>query len=90
VFVEAGREASPLLQTGVVALDHVAVPVIDGIDSDGSAAAWSSTLAVPFLVIGLGDEGLDTAGAEVTTDRAGRVRLVAAERVRSSPRATKV
>src|SRR5690606_16733301 len=46
----------------------------------------SAALAVSLLVVGVGDHGLDTAVAKVSADRAGRIRLIAADRVRSGPR----
>src|SRR5699024_11119220 len=64
----------------------VAVAAVGGVESDGPAASGSAALAVSLLVVGFGDHGLDTAVAKVSADRAGRVRLIAADRVRSGPR----
>jgi hypothetical protein len=43
-------------------------------------------VSVPFLVLGLGDDSLDAACAEVPADGARRIRLVTAHRVGPSPR----
>src|SRR5690606_34861985 len=86
VLAVSGGDASPLLDAAVLAFDHVAVAVVGGVESDGPAASGSAALAVSLLVVGFGDHGLDTAVAKVSADRAGRVRLIAADRVRSGPR----
>lgn len=90
VFVVASREAAPLLGVAEAAFDDVAVLVVVGIEPDGPAAAWAATFPVALLVAGGfgGDHGLDAATAQVRADRAGRVCLVAADRVRPSTRPT--
>ena len=86
VFVVTGREPSPLLQMAEAALDNVPVSVVGGIESDGTPTAWTPPAAVAFLIIGLGDHGLDAPVAEMATNRSRRVGLIASHRVRSGPR----
>lgn len=86
VFVVAGGEASPLLGVAEPAFDYVAVLVIGGVEDDRPAASRAATFAVPLLVSGFRDDGLDAALAQLRPGRAGRVRFVSADRIRSRPR----
>ncbi len=83
MLVVSGCDASPLLDVTILALDHVAVAVVVGVECDRPATSRSAALAVSFLVVGFRDHSLDAAGAQMAADRAGRVGLVAADRVRS-------
>ncbi|UPU42942.1 hypothetical protein M0639_28595 [Rhodococcus qingshengii JCM 15477] len=68
------------------AFDYVAVLVIGGVEDDRPAASRAATFAVPLLVSGFRDDGLDAALAQLRPGRAGRVRFVSADRIRSRPR----
>jgi len=65
------------------AFDDVAALVVLRVVAHGATAAGAASFAVPSLIGGFGDHGDDAALAQVSADRAGRVRLVAAEPVRS-------
>lgn len=63
------------------AFDDVATLVVLDVVADRSSAARTTTLAMALLVGRLGDDGDDAAVAQVLTDRARRVCLVAADPV---------
>lgn len=83
VHVVAGCEAAPLLGVAEPALDDVPVLVVVGVERDRPTAAGTATFAMPLLIFGLGNDGLDAPLAQVLPDRAGRVRLGPADHVRT-------
>lgn len=85
-FVVSGGEAAPLFEVVEGVLDDVAVAVVDGVELGWSPAGAAAFLAVPDLVGGLRDRGLDAAGGQHFPDRAGGVRLVSAEPFRGRSR----
>ena len=75
-----------MLDVAVAALDHVPVLVVGRVKRDGATAARTTPLAVSLLIVWLGNHSLDAPLSQVGADRAGRVRLVSADRVRPGPR----
>lgn len=69
--VRAQSQSAPLLQAVDAPLDGVALFVCLGVEGGRSAAAAASPQTVADLVGGLGNDGTDTASAEVVPDRPG-------------------
>lgn len=54
-----GRRAPPLLEVGVMALDHVPALIDDPVEVGRSAVGRAAACAVALLVSQLGDDGLN-------------------------------
>lgn len=81
VFVVASREPATLFEVAEAALDDVPVAVVDRVESDRAVTGQAALSAVPFPVVGLGDEDFDSAVAEVATDCLERVGFVGPRRI---------
>lgn len=85
-LVRSHGQAAPLLEPGDASLDRVALLVRLRVEGRRSAAGTASPQTVADLVGRLGDDSVDAALAEVTADRAGRVRAVREDGIRPGPR----
>ncbi len=82
-FVEAGRDAAPLLEVAEPAFDHVAASVVGRVERRWPATTCAASATVPGLVVGFGDDCADPAASQQFPVGAGRVGLVAADPVRA-------
>lgn len=67
-------------------LDDVATLVGFFVEPDRAPTLVAASFAVPFLVIGVGDDRLDSAVAQQLPDRSGRICLIAQRRYRCRSR----
>lgn len=77
--------AAPLLEPVDASLDRAALLVRRRVERRWAAAGAASPRAVVDLVGRLGNDSADAALAEMTPDRAGRVRAVREDSIRSGP-----
>ncbi|CAL9660755.1 hypothetical protein SUDANB126_06994 [Streptomyces sp. enrichment culture] len=84
-FVASQGQAAPLLEPVDASLDRVAPLVRLGVESRWPPAGTASPQAVADLVGGLRGDCADPAPAEMASDRAGRIRVVRQDGVRSGP-----
>lgn len=82
-FVITSGQSSPLLQTGVSTLDHVAALVLDGVELRWPAALGPTPEPMSLLIRWFGNDCLDPPPPQERTVRFRRVRLVAKDRVRA-------
>ncbi|OFT93806.1 hypothetical protein HMPREF3092_04565 [Brevibacterium sp. HMSC24B04] len=70
VLVIAGSQPAPLLDVVVATLDHVAVLVVEDIETNRTATARAPTFPMLFLIVGLRNDRFDRARPQMASDRA--------------------